>query len=103
MKDEKQARFRVGWARDSGGPEKNQAAGAANQGVRIEVAGPGNDGLYGAIEILLGAGADGGDIALCQQVPCHPVGRVPLLDARRQAAQIGGDGGIAASGEVAMH
>ncbi len=39
---------------------------APDQGVGIEVAGPGNDGLYGPVEILLRAGPDGSDLAPLQ-------------------------------------
>ena len=38
-------------------------AGALDQGVGVEVAGPGNDGLDGAVEVALGARADGADVA----------------------------------------
>ncbi len=40
-----------------------RGAGALDQGVGVEVAGPGNDGLDGSVEVLLGAGADLADVA----------------------------------------
>src|ERR1035441_9915912 len=39
---------------------------AADQRICIEVAGPGNDGLYGSVEVLLRTRPDGSDIALLQ-------------------------------------
>ena len=43
-------------------PQKSCAhfrAHAANQGVGVEIAGPGNDGLNGAVEVVFGGGANG--------------------------------------------
>src|SRR6185437_4269693 len=47
-----------------------RGASLCDERMRVEISGPGNNGLEGAIEVLLGAGADGAYIAALQ-MPQH--------------------------------